>query len=313
MPVNKSEQAFFEELAKVPQGKPVGELSLQEFRQLSDVFNQYTGDAAAVNYRDLQIPVSDGSKLQVRLYNHDMDNAPILVFYPGNGYVINLFEANCIACSRIADYSKVKVAVVNFRRAPEHPLPQPIHDCLDCTKYLVAHSKQFAIDRDKIFIGGISSGAHAAAVISNWVRNDADLPIKRQILVNGSYDSTFSYHEFDEYENEDLLCLPESIDYLMKNWGVASDQWSDPAISPALETNFENLPKTTILVGEYDRVRNHSELYFKRLKAANVDVEKITLQGQTHNTMLLRSVMSDGPDPSKVIADIINRDSKCGI
>lgn len=36
-----------------------------------------------------------------------------------------------------------------------------------------------------------------------------------------------------------------------------------------------------------------------------VQVEKIVLQGQTHNTIMMRTVLTDGPDPAAVVADVI--------
>jgi hypothetical protein len=55
-------------------------------------------------------------------------------------------------------------------------------------------------------------------------------------------------------------------------------------------------------------LRNDTEAYYKKIKAAGNKVEKIVLSGQTHNTFVMRKAISDGEDPAKVIADVISKD-----
>lgn len=59
------------------------------------------------------------------------------------------------------------------------------------------------------------------------------------------------------------------------------------------------------MTGEYDGIRNDSEAYYKKVKAAGNKVEKIILSGQTHNTIIMREVMTDGEDPAEVIARVV--------
>lgn len=53
-------------------------------------------------------------------------------------------------------------------------------------------------------------------------------------------------------------------------------------------------------------MRNDSEGYFRKLKAAGVPTEKIILAGQTHDTIAMRRVLSEGPDPASVLAQAIH-------
>lgn len=75
-------------------------------------------------------------------------------------------------------------------------------------------------------------------------------------------------------------------------------------MSPYYEVDFHSFPSTTILCGEYDALRNDSEGYFHKLNTAGVKVEKIILPGQTHNTIMMRAVLSDSTDPAEIIANI---------
>ena len=189
MSVNSAELKFFtelEEYAKKNPSKPIEEQTLAEFRQGAGIFLEFAGEPADVSYNDAFISARDGHQIPIRIYNSDIgDNSPVLIMYPGCGYILDLFETNAIACSRIAAHSGIKVAIVNFRLAPEYPLPTAIYDGYDATKYIATHAKEFQIDPAKLFIGGISSGGHCAAVISHLARTDKEFNIFHRVLING--------------------------------------------------------------------------------------------------------------------------------
>ena len=176
MPVNSPEKSLFGTLEKQSLAKPVISLekqALADFRSGATIFDDYAGEPANIRYKDYLIPVRDYSEIPIRIYNDDPKlKTPVLVMYPACGYILDLFESNAIACSRIAEFSQIKVILVNFRLAPENPLPISIYDAYDATKYIARHAEKFGIDRHKLYIGGLSSGAHTAAVVSNLARSD---------------------------------------------------------------------------------------------------------------------------------------------
>lgn len=309
MPLNPSIVNFFqkikEEEAKNP-SKPIEKKTIEELRTISDFVMNFTGKPSKISFKDESIPARDGYQIPIRIYNDNIkEKKPVLIFFPGCAYINPLFEANAIACSRIAKYSKIKVIIINYRLAPEYPLPTAIYDGYDATKYISKNSDHFNIDSEQIFIGGISSGAHLAAVISNLSRNDKDINIFHQILLNGIYDLTQSIHDYDKFANEDLLCPREYINNVTKFYGIKNKDLTNPLFSPYFEKDLSNLPPTTFIIAEYDGLRNASEAYYKRMKEANNQVNKIILPGQPHDTILMRQVMSDGEDPAQIIANVI--------
>lgn len=310
MPVNKSEIELFKLLeqrnhANPP--KPIEQQTIADFRAGAAIFLEFAGSPAEVNYQNTFVTARDGYQIPIRIYNNDIkEKKPVMIFYPGCGYVNDLFETNAIACSRIAKYAGIKVIVVNFRLAPEYPLPTSIYDAYDVTEYMAKHANEYQIDPEKIFIGGISSGAHAAAVISALARQESQFHIYHQILLNGSYDLTQSNHAYDKFEHEDKICVRNpAIDYIFNLYGLTPGDFKNPLFSPYWQTNFANFPPTTIIVAEFDGVRNDSEAYYSKLKNAGVNVEKIVLPGQTHNTFIMHGVMSHNEDPAKTIAEVI--------
>jgi len=189
-------------------------------------------------------------------------------------------------------------------------MPGSTEDAYDVTKHIATHATEFGIDSTKIFIAGISSGGHCAAVISNLARKEKDFSIHHQVLINmWLVDPAMRLKEFLSYEQEDKMASRETLDFLIAQHKLAAQDLSNPIINPSLEKDLSGLPKTTILVGEYDGIRSESEIYYECLMKAGNDVEKIVLPGQTHNTLILRKAMCDGRDPAEVVAEVIKKNS----
>jgi len=60
----------------------------------------------------------------------------------------------------------VAVAVVRHRLAPEHRHPDHAQDVASAVAWLVKHAARYGYDRDRIYLGGHSSGAHLAALVA---------------------------------------------------------------------------------------------------------------------------------------------------
>jgi acetyl esterase len=311
MSVNSTELKLFAELEKRANSAPksVAPPTLAEFREMTSLFAEFTGPAADVPSKDITIPARDGYLLKARIYNFHLDDKkPVFVMYPGCGFVLDLFEPNAIAASRIAKYADVKVIIVQFRLCPEVKMPIPIYDAYDALKYISKHPKEFNINPSKIIIGGFSSGAHAATNISSMARFDNELSISHQILLGGAYDLTMSCTDYAEYEKEDKICQRKGpVEFLFIQYGISKEQFSQALFSPLFEKDVSHFPPTTLLIGEYDGVRSDTEAYYQRLKTQNNNVEKFVLPGQTHNHIIMRGAMSDGEDPALTIANIIKR------
>lgn len=310
MSVYKAEQKVFAELAQRAAAQPSAEAtvpSLQELRAMKELFAEFSGPPADVPVKECTVPARDGYQIPIRIYNPEA-TGPVLVFLGGCGYVLDLFEANAIAASRIAQYSNAQVIIVDYRLCPEVTVDTSINDAFDATKYIAMHAKQFGVDPDKIIVGGFSSGAHAAATIAYRARYDDDFSIAHAFMLNGVYDFSNTQNTFVEYEKEDQLCDREgAVKGLFCHYGISAEVYSQAPFSLLFEDDVSKLPAMTILVSEHDGMRSDSEAYFQHLSTTHDNVERILIPGQTHNTIIMRGAMKDGEDPAKLMADIIKR------
>jgi acetyl esterase len=310
MLLNKAEQIFFDLLAKRETeypSKPLSEQSISELRKGGLILTEFAGEPADVAMQNYFIAARDGYQIPIRIFNADIKTTgPLLIMFPGGGYVMDTFEANAIACSRIAKFSGQKVILVNYRLVPENPMPTPMNDAFDVVKYIAKHPDEFQLNPAKLSIGGLSAGAHYAAVISYLSQQDKQIHIDHQILLNGAYDALLNKRYYADYEAKDLMVSREGVNHIYKLWGIPREQLCLPMYSPCYVEDVSKLPRTTILIGEFDGMRSDSEAYFQKLQKGGCQVSKRLLLGECHHTMLLRGAITEGDDPAKIIAEILN-------
>ena len=311
MALNPCEMAFSDIAAKHPifnPGKPPEAMTIADFRRCKEAFAEFSGPHANVPFEDIQIPTEDGHYLTARMFNPEA-SGPAVILFPGCSYMNDLYEANCIAFSRLAACTDVKIILIQYRLNPEYPMPISIDDGFNSLVFLAQHHKDFNIDPMRLILGGWSSGAHCAAVASHRGRKAKDLKIQHCVLHNGIFDFTQSFHEFDVQESEDPLCRRKFFSYIFDTLSIGEEQLAQPIYSPVLN-DLSGLPPTTIIVSEHDGLRNDSEYYYRQLKAAGNDVKKILIPGQTHNTIGLRQALPEGEDPAAIMAQAINQSLK---
>lgn len=308
MPLNQDEINFFarlEHMATQSPPKAISKMSLDEFREASKAFDQFGGSAADISYRDLKIPARDGYQIPLRIYHDDLSAGGLFIFCPGTAFVCPQFELNAIAASRIADYANIKVAVIDYRLAPEYLLPIATYDCFDVTQYLAAHADEFHFDATRIMLGGLSSGANCALGVALLAREQSHFKIYHEILCNGLYDFSQSQHAYDDYAVQDKLLTAESIAAIIQQTQVSPTEFSEPLISPVYARDLTGLPPITLVMAEYDGLRNDSEALYQKLLAAGNQVKRVDLPGQTHNTLVLAAVMDAEHDVAKTFAKVI--------
>lgn len=296
MPVNQSDLNFFLELSKL-MGSSNEIASINTLRQTIKRLKYYAGDPAPITYKDIFMKARDGYSLRLRKYEFDNEIRPLIIYFPGNGFIYDLFEENHAIISKISDTACCHAIMVDFRLAPENPYPKPLEDALDAISFIFKNINFLNINPNKVILAGYSSGANLAAVATNQLRNQAEIKIYCQLLISGAYDYTDSLHEFDNYALQDKMLDPSSAKFSFDCYSKES-QRKEPTCSPYWEKDLSGLPPTIIMMGEYDGGRSQGEAYANKLIAANNQVEKIIGKGQTHGTILYRKACVDGPDPA---------------
>lgn len=90
-------------------------------------------------------------------------NLPVLVYVHGGGWQKGHKEWNSLVAERIVEFPAILVSP-NHRLAPSSKYPQQLADIFCALKWVHDNIDRYKGDRNRIFLGGHSSGGHLAAL-----------------------------------------------------------------------------------------------------------------------------------------------------
>ena len=303
MSLEEKTAIFFESLQKTSPHASVKDVPIQTLKQATNKYFQSLANHdlfPGISKKHVKIPRPGGGSIKVTIFEPNMKKGAIpgVIFFPGGGYIFNLGVYDSPA-SIIAGIANCSVFLVETRLAPEHPFPAGFEDAYDAACYIYNNSSRLKIIKERFCVGGHSSGANFAALVTNKARYDSRLKIKCQLLISPRVDISLTIaksNKFIEFQNKDIMLNIKSAEYFSKLYLLKNKNPKDADISPYY-ANLSKLPTTILIVGEYDALRGDAEMYNDKLSKAKVKVIKVVCEGLTHNAMICRKVMG-GKNPA---------------
>jgi acetyl esterase len=238
----------------------------------------------------LDIPV-DGATLRGRLFIPHESPQALLVYFHGGGWVVGDIEAFTPLCREIAAGAGVAVALVEYRKAPEHPFPGPVHDAWQATQWLASQRATLLGADLPVLVGGDSAGANLAIAVTLLARRERTVSLAGQLLVYPVTDCRFDRPSYIAPENQ----LLTTRDAMMGYWNhyAPSDAARESSLaSPLREADLSGLPEAIVVTAEHDVLRDEGEAYVRRLDEAGVSVHHLRAQGQMHGFLMMIGVLS---------------------
>ena len=219
-----------------------------------------------------------------RLYRPSARGGPLVVFLHGGMWTIGDLESHDRACRRLALGAGTAVLSVDFRRAPEHPWPAAVDDCVDAIRWAAAGGVPGGAG--PIVVMGDSSGGNLAALACLRLRDEGGPLPAAQVLL---------------YPNTDLTLSCPSTRSKATGWGLTTDdvawgaeQWvpdpshrADPEVSPLHAVDLGGLPPAVVVTAEHDPLRDEGDAYAARLAATDVPVRHRCEAGMVHGFLTL--------------------------
>ena len=156
--------------------------------------------ASADETAKVQVPVEGYPDASFTVYrpkgNHE--KLPVIVYIHGGGWSMGNADAVAWFARLIASNGYV-VCNADYALAPEDPYPASTVQLAEVVRYVYDHAEDFGIDRNCIFIGGNSAGAHLSSQLgalftdkeyARQIGVDVRVPgsaIKGLLLFNGVY------------------------------------------------------------------------------------------------------------------------------
>ena len=231
--------------------------------------------------RDLDLPARDGP-LRARYYDPDGRlPAPLLLYLHGGGWVAGDLDIEDRALRILAQASGAKIVSLDYRLAPEHPLPAAIEDTVAAFGWLREHALDLGGSARALALGGASAGANIALAAALRLR-DQSMPLPAQlVLFYGVYGADRNT------ESDRLFGTPEfsgplaNMELFYSSYAGSPEQRRNPLVAPLL-ADLQGLPPTFVNAAGIDPLRDDSRQLRDRLLQSGVPVSYVEYPGVVH-------------------------------
>ncbi len=276
-PLN-AEQAFSAESARANAEKLEAELDLPETQMYQE--------------RALEVDGPNGT-IPLRIYwprklERD-EKLPIVLFIHGGAWVFCSMDTHENMFRYLCNKGDVIGVNVGYRLAPEHKFPQGIEDCYAALEWIETNAEALGADRDKICVGGDSAGGNISAVLALLARDRKGPDLSAQLLF---YPSTSlgvlpRHPSYDEQSPEERAVTEKEAEVLAEQYLNDHSEITDFRVSPILADSHSGLPKTLIITGQIDPVRDDGFFYGEKLAESGVEIDYKCYEGAPHAFMSL--------------------------
>ncbi|KAL8060548.1 hypothetical protein ABFX02_02G032000 [Erythranthe guttata] len=270
------------------------------------------------------VVISPETDLSARIFlprNADPANKlPLLVYFHGGGFVVEsafspLYHNHL---NLLAAEANVVAVSVNYRLAPEYPLPAAYEDAWHVLKWIASQSindewiGKYA-DLNRVYLGGDSAGGNIASNLAVRFGGEGKEKLPEINLVGVFLNCPF-FCSVDPLENEDKHEVFPKV-YLDKIWKYACPDTAgsdDPRINPDKDPNLWRFGCTRVLVyaAEKDVLKGRGWLFKETMmkRGWNGSIEVVEVEGEDHIFSVLFPKSENSMAMLKKLASFINNE-----
>lgn len=279
MPLDPKTAAWLEKV-NAADTTPMYEMPVDRAREAFEKLSVRSGLAPVEigSIDDTVVPGPAGD-ISVRIYSPAGDGPfPVLVYFPGGGFVVGSpasVEGPCTVWARDAG---VVIVSVDYRKGPEDPFPAAVDDAVAVTRWVGKNAAQFGGDPARIVVAGDSAGGNLAAVVSIDARDNGGPGIAGQILIYPTTDVSKGYPSTKENGTGYFIDIP-TLRWFGKGYAADPTDWR---ASPLLADDHSGLPRALVITAEFDPLRDQGDVYAQALSDAGVEVTHSRYDGEIH-------------------------------
>ncbi|SEB96806.1 alpha/beta hydrolase [Arthrobacter woluwensis] len=244
---------------------------------------------------DHLVPAHDAPDVRVRVYWPGWEptspgaGLPVLVYCYGGGFTLGGIDWRAwdARLRRRAQDAGVIIVAPDYAHAPEHRFPVQPEQCWSALEWAFEHAEELGGSRDRIAVGGASSGGNLAAAVTLMNRDRNRIPVRLQILENPALDLTIGHADMSGIGPSMPHVILEKAGRALVAQYLGPDRAlaREPYASPLLAESHEGLPPAVIFTAELDPLRGDGEAYARALSASGVPVTALRFVSQTHESL----------------------------
>ena len=219
----------------------------------------------------------------------DLSGERWILYLHGGGYVIGSPNTHRTLAANLSAAAQARVAVIDYRLAPEHPFPAAVEDAVAAWAGLLAD--EGAVPEHAAIVGDSAGGGLTVACLLKLKQDGAALPacgvcISPWVDMEGLGDSMTSKADVDPMVRKEGLLAFAGL-YL------ADTDPREPLAAP-LYGDLAGLPPLLIQVGTAETLMDDSLRLAERARAAGVETELEVADDMLHVWHLFAPMLSEG-------------------
>jgi acetyl esterase len=260
------------------------------------------GAVPTVDTEDRLVPTRDGASIRVRVYRAKEQSDQPLLYVHGGGFAFGGIGSCDHICRRLAHETGAVVVSVEYRLAPEHRFPGPLHDTLDAADWVAEHADELGVDMRKLVVGGDSAGGNLSAALAVVFR-DEGRPLAGQLLIYPALDLALSLPGVHAYRGVGLGV--EDLRYCADAY-LGDHDPTDPLASPWY-ADPTGLAPAFVLTVHHDSLRHEGVEYAAKLRAAGVPVQLVDLEDHSHGSLSLPKLFAGVDELYGQMSDFVRK------
>lgn len=196
-----------------------------------------------------------------------------IIFIPGDGFVSGCRGEYSNICKEISDEcDKLVIALDYFEM--DNKFPSTLDICYKTVMCLLDELEKNGIFRENVVLMGDSTGANLISSMALKNINFGGSKICREILLypvlSGEYFGNSKYESISKNSEVDLLTI-KKLETFIEKYVSSKRKMKDPLVFPLLNKDFSNYPKTLVVTGNLDPLKDEGFEYYQRLDAAGCE------------------------------------------
>ena len=271
-------------------------------------------------YGNGAVSSTDADKANNTVNNYNRDQV-VMLFLHGGGFCIGDTDTHHEFCHAICAQTGWSIVSVDYRLAPEHPVPTALRDSIAAYAWLAEHCHTLGAQPSRILLAGDSAGGCLASMLAQQIVGPTnslwlDLGLQGQKTFNQLQNLPHPLAQMPIYPVTDIETdypswalygkglLLDHADIAV--FDAACLQYSKlprehPLLSP-MTGNNEKVCPTFIVAAELDVLRDQAFAYAKQLTYCGVEVQVQTILGAPHGFIHFMSVHKEiGQETQNII------------
>lgn len=208
----------------------------------------------------------------------DAASAPVVVHLHGGGYCMGGHDTHRGFAGRLALAAQARVAVPDYRLAPEHPFPAALEDAVAAVTAVLEGDP----GPGRVAVSGDSAGGGLALATMLELRGRGAPMPAAAVLVSPWADLTQSAESHTRLDGLDPLLVRADLDQMAEAY-LAGHDARDPRVSPVRAKDLAGLPPLCIEVGDQEVLLDDSTTVAALARRSGIDVSLTVWPELTHD------------------------------